>query len=293
MKLNLPFISLLAFLAIFSTTSFAGWQGPKPIDHVIPAKNGFGEGVVYKIPVEVCQNFNKNNKCDQVCAKLNQKAGPCERECDVKYPWASDAGWNGQVSRECPGILKNQAGQNEPTATQDAQPQTSAKNSGQWNGPIVVDHMDKNALGEWPVYKVPMEVCGNYVKHVKCSNELCSKKGVKKGCDKCGERYPWSNDAAGWNSQVQIYCPTNWSRDQASNGKNGQSSAKDAQSQPQPTAETTQPTQSKPTATDPSTSSQSGSNPGVPQATNVLDCASKTALLEKMKCIADSTKTQK
>lgn len=293
MKLNLSFISLLVVLAIFTTTSLAGWQGPKPIDHVIPAKNGFGEGVVYKIPVEVCQNFNKNNKCDQACAKLNQKAGPCERECDVKYPWDSDGAWNGQVTRECPSILKNQAGQNEPAATQETQPQTSAKYSYHWNGPVVVDHVVDHgpAFGSEIFYKVPMEVCENYGNAQECYRKMCNKRGKpKKGCGfpVCEEKHPWRNSAAGWNTQVQLGCPARL-REQSGITPSG---TKDVQSQP--TAETTQPTQSKPTATDPSTSTQSGSstqpvpNAGGPQATNALDCASKTALLEKMKCIADS-----
>lgn len=105
----LPSVSLIVTLVLFSSSSLAFWQGPKPIDHVIPANNVFKEGVVYKIPLEVCKNYTKDAECKKaMCSRT--KGVTCPQKCEQKYPWVSDGGWNAQVMKDCPAILKKPVG---------------------------------------------------------------------------------------------------------------------------------------------------------------------------------------
>lgn len=111
-KLYLPSVSLIVALVLFSSSSLAFWQGPKPIDHVVHDSTGiFQDRPVYKIPLEVCKNYTKDAECKKaMCSRT--KGVTCPQKCEQKYPWASDGAWNAQVMKDCPAILKNQASKN-------------------------------------------------------------------------------------------------------------------------------------------------------------------------------------
>ena len=108
MKLFLYFLGIFASTVIMFSTSFAGWDGPKPIDHIEPSGNAiFRDTVIYRIPIEVCENYKNAHECNATCRKPHKKISRgCLQQCEDKHPWRGDLNWDTQVRTSCSSSTK-------------------------------------------------------------------------------------------------------------------------------------------------------------------------------------------